>query len=224
MNRKGKLGKVILVGVILAITGGIVAIGLSMDDGKPKIQPLDPEKAETIRQVAQNRRTIARYQSLARAQYDVNEYVQTQFMPEWEVVAVLPKKERGPELKRLQDRARAEIQERRKTFDRAMLSCQSGGGAASLNTLRRTAEDNFDFGMRMGLIALAHRESSLRARKIRFNNEKDKMEPREREAVEKAIEKQEEACRKKKAELNLVRSNQSSVIALILRQAARQTD
>ncbi len=224
MNRKGKLGKVILVGVILAITGGIVAIGLSMDDGKPKVQPLDPEKAETIRQVAQNRRTIARYQSLARAQYDVNEYVQTQFMPEWEVVAALPKKERGPELKRLQDRARAEIQERRKTFDRAMLSCQSGGGAASLNTLRRTAEDNFDFGMRMGLIALAHRESSLRARKIRFNNEKDKMEPREREAVENAIEKQEEACRKKKAELNLVRSNQSSVIALILRQAARQTD
>ncbi len=224
MKHKGKLGKVILVAVILVITGGIVAVGLSMDDGKPEVQPLDPEKVETIRQVAQNRRTVARYQSLARAQYDVNEYVQTQFMPEWEVVAALPKKERGPELKKLQERARAEIQERRKAFDRAMLSCQSGGGATSLNTLRRTAEDNFDFGMRMGLIALAHRESSLRARKIKFTNAKATMEPSEREAVEKTIEKQEEACRKKKAELNLVRSNRNSVIALILRQAARQTD
>lgn len=219
MKRHARLGRIIIAGVILAAVGGIVAVGLSLDDGKPGVQALSPERAEAVRQVARNRGIIARYQNLARGRYETGEYVRVQFTLEWEAIAGLPKSRRDVEYRQLQDRARREIQQRREIFDRALANYQAGNSPAALNALRRAAEDNLDFGLRMALLSLSRQESALRARKIKFS-----AAGIPNEAEEQAIKKQENACLTKKAELNLVQNNRNSVIALIVRQAGRQAD
>jgi|GEM_PF-2566375 hypothetical protein len=225
MKHRGRLIRIVVAGIVLAVAGGIVTVCFYRSDGRPAVQALSGEKAEAVRQVARERGIIARYQNLARGQYNADEYARIQFAAEWDAAASLARKNRDAEYKKLQQRARQEIQARRGEFERALANSRTGEqNSAALNTLRRMAGDNLDFGLRIALLSLARQESALRMRKIKFGSAGAQMESAQREAEESAIKKQEEACRSKKEELNLVRNNRSSVVGLVVRQAGRQAN
>ncbi len=221
MARNAKLGKIIIAGVVLIVTGIIVAIGLGFDDGKPEVQPLDPDKAEAVRKVMQNRSVIARYQTQARAMYNVNEYAQTQFYAAWEETAKMPKAKRDAERKQLIERAKAEIKKKQDDFNRDLENHRSGGSATTLNTLRQTAYDNLDLGLRIATLTVARQETALRERKMKFEGGKDKLTPEKRSEEEAAIKRQQDACNRRKGEINLVKANRNNVVGIIIRQAGR---
>lgn len=186
-------------------------------DKSAPVKPMEEERAEAIDKVKSERQIMARYQVLARGQYNVNEYIQLQYESEWRSSAGLKKDERDVARKKIQADANAEIKKRQAEFKKLREDHQNSRTLVTSVRLKNAAYDNLNLGLRIASAAVQRQDQALKNREIKFNLAKDKMDQEKRNTEEEAIKKAREACNKRKSDISFVYEKRDAVITLAMK-------
>ncbi len=195
-------------------TGMIIAAAMFLPgcgDKSAPVKPMDDDRTQAVDKVRGERQVLARYQGLARGQYNLNDYLLLLHESEWRETAGTKKAEAR---KKLQEKGNAEIKKRQDDFKRLQEDHRNSRTLDTSTRLKNTASENLNLGLRIASAAVQRQDLSLKNREMKFNMEKEKMDPEKRNTEEETIKKAREACNKRKADINFVYDKRDAVIAL----------